>query len=68
MLNQFYCSNACLLDISANVIEFDPVGSTGSEKSRRQRRDLNAIIGDDFKLTTTPVPGLRKAKDYFYEA
>jgi hypothetical protein len=68
MLNQFYCSNPCLLDISVNVIEFDPVGSTGSEKCRRQRRVLNAIIGDDFKLTTTPVYGLRKAKDYFYEA
>ena len=68
MLNQFYCSNACLFDISLNVIEFDPAVSTGCEKWRRQRQVLNAIIGDDFKLTTTPAPGLRMAKDYFYEA
>jgi hypothetical protein len=38
------------------------------KKWRRQQRVLNAIIVNVFKLTTTPVPGLRKAKDYFYEA
>jgi len=55
-------------NISVKVIYFDDLLGTGRKKSRRQRWVLNAIIVNVFKLTTTPVSGLRKAKDYFYEA
>jgi hypothetical protein len=68
MLYQFCWCNACFFNISLNVIETHLRVSTGGEKWRRQRLGLNAIIINVFKLTTTPVPGLRKAKDYFYEA
>jgi hypothetical protein len=68
MLYEFYWSNACFFNISVKVIYFDNLLRTGREKSRRQQRVLNAIIVNVFKLTIRPVPGLRKAKDYFYEA
>ncbi|MFK3709588.1 hypothetical protein [Leclercia adecarboxylata] len=68
MLYEFYWSNAYFFNISLNVIYFGDLVRTRRKKCRRQRRVLNAIIDNVFKLTTTPVPGLRKAKDYFYEA
>jgi len=65
---RFCWSVGCFFNISLKVIIVCRDERILREKSRRQLPRFNAIIPHVFSQQQIPEHGLRKAKDYFYEA